>query len=328
MRLPFHSPLVAVVVALAAGGLQAADTTGVSASPTVAVLALQPIGADSTEVRVLAETFSNELLRTGRVRVMERAQIQSILVEQGFQQSGMCDATECAVQVGRLLGVADVVLGSVGRIEGTYAMNLRLVSMVTGEVVGVTSIKAGSMAKLLDNGVSQAARELFPGEAIARPNGQATASSSAKSSVRASGVGRFLPDEYQNGLEFMAIHTGGNSGLGGGTRSRAWWNWERLGVSTGVGAWAGEGTTEFFGGGSIGIKRDLLEIDGVRFGAALEESIAYSLALRDRVFLTSLAGTMRWQFHPMVAASADIGIGLVEDDLMQRLEASLLFQGW
>ena len=107
--------------------------------PLVAISRLNAIKVDSGEVDVLGESLASALVSTGKVRVMERSQMDRILTEQGFQQSGACEGGECAIQVGRLLGVDRIVVGSVGRIGHTCALNLRTVNISTGEVVGISS---------------------------------------------------------------------------------------------------------------------------------------------------------------------------------------------
>lgn len=84
--------------------------------PLVAVMPLDARKIDTTDALTLRDALSNDLIGTGEVRVMERAQIEAILKEQGFQQSGACDQNDCAVQVGKLLGIDRIVVGSVGKI--------------------------------------------------------------------------------------------------------------------------------------------------------------------------------------------------------------------
>lgn len=103
--------------------------------PMVAVTQLQPRGVSANDASVLTDNISDELLKSGMVRVMERSQMDKILQEQGFQQSGTCDTSECAVQIGRLLGIEQIVVGSVGKVGETYSLSIRMVDVSTGEVV-------------------------------------------------------------------------------------------------------------------------------------------------------------------------------------------------
>lgn len=104
-------------------------------APLVAVMPLQTRGVDSNATRILEDAIADGLVGTGTMRLMERAQMNQVLAEQGFQESGTCDQSECAVQVGKLLGVQRAVVGSVGLLGKTYVINTRVVDIGTGEVL-------------------------------------------------------------------------------------------------------------------------------------------------------------------------------------------------
>lgn len=152
-------------------------------TPMVAVmpLALGP-GVDSGASQVISEALSDELLRTGKARIMERSQMEAILREQGFQQSGACDANECAVEVGKLLSIDRMVVGSLGRLGGSYSLSVRLVDVQTGEVLGSSRrMQRGEIDEVVAKMLPALARELADGlSADPAP----TASSSPDSSRR------------------------------------------------------------------------------------------------------------------------------------------------
>lgn len=102
--------------------------------PLVAVMPLSSQGVDTTVSQIVTDGLSDELLKTGKMRVMERLQMRKILAEQDFQQSGACDGSECAVEVGKLLSVSKIVVGSLGKIGGSYSLTARFVDVKTGEV--------------------------------------------------------------------------------------------------------------------------------------------------------------------------------------------------
>jgi len=47
--------------------------------------------------------------------VMERSEMALVLQEQSFQQSGVCDQSSCALEIGKILSVDRMVVGSVGQ---------------------------------------------------------------------------------------------------------------------------------------------------------------------------------------------------------------------
>jgi hypothetical protein len=65
---------------------------------------------------------------------MERGEMESILKEQGFQQSGVCTDKSCIVEMGQILGVKQIFAGSIGKIGGMYTISTRMIDVATGEV--------------------------------------------------------------------------------------------------------------------------------------------------------------------------------------------------
>ena len=109
--------------------------------PLLAVMPFEARQVGADEAQILAEAIASELAATGEVRLMERSQMDKILSEQGFQQSGTCNGAECAVEVGQILGIDRMVVGSVGHIGKTYVLSARLVDVATGEVLKSSSRK-------------------------------------------------------------------------------------------------------------------------------------------------------------------------------------------
>lgn len=127
----------------------------------VAVNDLVPRGVAPTDAEILGDRLRAELLATGAVRVMERSQMDQILQEQAFQQSGACEGGECAVLIGKLLAVDRMVVGSVGRIGELYTVQTRILDVATGEIVfGANQDHAGRIEDLLSKVVPDLARRL------------------------------------------------------------------------------------------------------------------------------------------------------------------------
>ena len=75
---------------------------------TIAVLDFEGKGIPKSETSILTDRLRNEVFKTGVFVVLERGQMDDVLKEQGFQQTG-CISSECAIAVGRLLGVQQMV---------------------------------------------------------------------------------------------------------------------------------------------------------------------------------------------------------------------------
>lgn len=138
--------------------------------PLVAVTPLQAKGVPESDAAVLTDNIADELLKSGKVRVMERSQMDRILQEQGFQQGGTCDTSECAIQIGRLLGIERIVVGSVGKVGETYSLSIRMVDVGTGEVLASSRKNhRGAIDDVLQSVVPLVVLELTRGERTAEP---------------------------------------------------------------------------------------------------------------------------------------------------------------
>src|SRR5664279_4315863 len=116
-------------------GIVAAQDASVPKLPSVAVMPLQAKGVTIIDADVITDAIATQLQQSGTQRVLERAQMDQILKEQGFQQSGACEGGECALQMGKILSVDRILVGSVGLVGHTYTLNLRMVKVGTGEVL-------------------------------------------------------------------------------------------------------------------------------------------------------------------------------------------------
>lgn len=100
----------------------------------IAVLNLEAVGVSKSESLTLSERLRYELVNAGKFKLIERSKMDEILQEQGFQQSG-CTTDECAVEIGRLLNVQQIVAGSVGKVGNLYTVTLRMIDVQTGEIL-------------------------------------------------------------------------------------------------------------------------------------------------------------------------------------------------
>ncbi len=124
--------------------------------PQVAVLPFEAGTISVSDSRILQDALATEILGSGQARVLERAQVDKILAEQGFQESGACDRSDCAVKAGQMLGIDRVVVGSVGRLGTTWVLSARLVDVASGEVLKSSTRKQdGPIEALLAKTIPQ-----------------------------------------------------------------------------------------------------------------------------------------------------------------------------
>ncbi len=114
-----------------------AQTT--STIPAVAILDFESRGLPTYEVETLTERLRSEAANTNAIRLIDRKMLESILNEQGLQQSG-CTTDECAAEVGELLGAQFMISGSIGKLGNTYTIDAKMVSVTTGAAVRAKTV--------------------------------------------------------------------------------------------------------------------------------------------------------------------------------------------
>jgi len=146
----------------AASSLSSVAATGEAKRlPLIAVMPLTGQGVDESSALIATDALSDELLKAKRVRVLERSQMESILKEQGFQKSGYCDGTECAVQMGKLLSIEKIVVGTLGRIGSSYSLSVRVVDVGSGEIVGsVRRMQRGEIELMVSDVLPEVAQQI------------------------------------------------------------------------------------------------------------------------------------------------------------------------
>lgn len=137
-----------------------------------AVNDLSAQGVEASSASIISDRLRNEFVKTGAFTIVERAQMETILKEQGFQQSGVCSSEACIVEMGQLLGVESMITGSVGRIGRTFTLGLRLIDVKSGKISASANIDCKcDIDELLSTSTKEAVRELLDelkkGQAVA-----------------------------------------------------------------------------------------------------------------------------------------------------------------
>ncbi|HSQ42412.1 MAG TPA: PEGA domain-containing protein [Fibrobacteraceae bacterium] len=129
---------------------------------SIAVGDFEANGLSAADASILVDRLRAELINAGVYRVMERSQMDAILKEQAFQESGACNTSECQVKIGQLLSVDHMVVGSIGLLTGNlYSISARVLNVETGEIESATTADyQGSVTGLLTETVPQIARKI------------------------------------------------------------------------------------------------------------------------------------------------------------------------
>jgi len=127
----------------------------------IAVNEFQVDNVSASDGRIITNRLRAELINTGAFRVLERAEMESILQEQGFQQSGACNTSTCQVQIGQLLGVDRLFAGQIGRIGDLITISVRVLNVGSGEILfTVNEDYHGPLENVLSEVVAKVAQRL------------------------------------------------------------------------------------------------------------------------------------------------------------------------
>jgi len=131
-----------------------------SAKVAVAVLGFESYGVMESETKALTDRFRTELFECGKYRIMERENMEAILEEMNFQLSG-CTSSECAVKIGRMVGVSKIFIGSISKVAEYYSINIRMIDVESSQIEN-TAIRdiSGSLGEVLTQAIPEIAREI------------------------------------------------------------------------------------------------------------------------------------------------------------------------
>ncbi|MFH1861031.1 MAG: CsgG/HfaB family protein, partial [bacterium] len=113
----------------------------------IAVSDLEAHEVSAMEASTIADFLRTELINSQAFIVLERSNMSTILAEQHFQQTG-CTTNECAIQMGKILNVEKILIGSFSKILGAYHINIRLVDVESGAAVLAETVSFATAEEL------------------------------------------------------------------------------------------------------------------------------------------------------------------------------------
>ena len=105
------------------------------------------------------ELVRDDFVNSGKFVVLERSQMDKILKEQEFDQTG-CTDSSCAVEIGKLLSTKKILIGKVTSSASKIKLNIRIIDIETGTVEFSARDKA-STHDLVEQAVSRLTRKLI-----------------------------------------------------------------------------------------------------------------------------------------------------------------------
>lgn len=109
----------------------------------VAVYDLEAYGVEESLAHSVSDLLRTELFRGGNFHVMERKQMEKILKEQKFQMSGAI-GEEDIVELGKILSVQLMAMGSMNRLGKKFILNIRLVDVEEGKLKAAETVEVYS----------------------------------------------------------------------------------------------------------------------------------------------------------------------------------------
>ena len=156
------TPFVTLAFGLYISCIDIVSVAAQTRKPILGMLALEAKGGLSAEeVAIISDRLQEHLVQTGVFEIVERGKITDILQEQGFQQSGVCNTAECAVEVGKIIGAEQMATGSIGKVGKIFSFAVRVFDVGTSRIVKVVSRDyEGPIEKLLTHVARDIAREI------------------------------------------------------------------------------------------------------------------------------------------------------------------------
>jgi len=130
--------------------------TGKKVNMAVADLEAQNVSAG--DAAVIADMLRNALIKTRNFNIVEKKNMDKVLAEQAFQQTG-CTSEECAVKLGKLLNVQRIVVGSFGKLMDKYFVTIRVINVEDGKIIFGDDAK-GRTVEDIERGVKNLAAKI------------------------------------------------------------------------------------------------------------------------------------------------------------------------
>lgn len=124
----------------------------------IVVMDLKADGVSDQMARTVSNMLRTEFINMNEFTVVERAQMDAILKEQGVQASG-CTDQACAVQMGRLMSARKILVGEVSPMGKSLIITVRIVDVEKGISEFAATQKAAN-EEVLDVAVGEIAGKL------------------------------------------------------------------------------------------------------------------------------------------------------------------------
>ena len=127
---------------------------------TMALLDFKSDQFEKSEIKVITDKLRAELIKTGSFTLVEREEMVTVLKEQGFQQIA-CSSSECAIEVGQVLGAEMIAIGRIDKLDKLLLMSLRVIDVKTGKIINAAGTEAeGAVSEVLEKCIETLVTEI------------------------------------------------------------------------------------------------------------------------------------------------------------------------
>ncbi len=116
---------------LAVAGLLSASSA--RAAETIAIMDFTASGASASEAAAISGFVRSAVVRSATYTVVEKKNMDKILQEQAFQQTG-CTSQDCAVKLGKMLNVKKMIVGEYTMLGGVRFLTASLVDVESSQI--------------------------------------------------------------------------------------------------------------------------------------------------------------------------------------------------
>ena len=132
-------------------------------SDNIAMMDFEGIGVSIEEIRILTQRLASKIISLDVYQLLERSQIKQLIKDRKFSD---CVDAACAIEIGKLVGVQHMVIGTVSKVGNTYSVDSRIIEVESGQSVIIAEYTTNtSIDDVITNGVESISHQLCGMEA-------------------------------------------------------------------------------------------------------------------------------------------------------------------
>lgn len=125
----------------------------------VMLVELSGRGIDSTSAQILTDKLRSEIIKVGKIPLVERDKLLTVLKEQGLQQTGITNQDNI-IKIGNILNANRAIVGEVGKLNGLDFIAIRLLDIQTGKNIVSFDKTYNDFSEFLKIGISELAKDI------------------------------------------------------------------------------------------------------------------------------------------------------------------------